>query len=381
MSSSWDDFYDSKAQSSKLKRHNESKESNDDDVEDRKHVTGCDWGQGRPDEVDADPGSQDGGGKESSDFIPVYEQYLQDKRSIAQKSTANHKTYQNDPQKVLLDWFESCGNSEEFSPEYEKSIDANQWICNLDLIIDDTDFTLTSEPHARRNEALNEVCLDACRLLDLSGLLVRHRRSKTNEEEEDSRRRKRVSEAMKEDDLVFDRTSEQTKKRHCASPDESIGDSDTIRSSGASRSLSSQVNTYESLTARWQELNMSILKEKARLVKLDLSVAKPRQQSCDKRKREMVSDNSPETRGDEAEHNESESNANGPKEGEENSDEEEEEADPLDKFMSTLETKTKLSMDDKIEKSRIKSQIASLEREQCECARLIAIAKPSASSK
>lgn len=102
---------------------------------------------------------------------------------------------------------------------------------------------------------------------------------------------------------------------------------------------------------------MSILQSKAKLVKLDLSVTTKRQQHT-----------KPDSQGA----NNDASGNDASKDTEDN-----DEIDPLDEFMSSLDTKTKLSMDDKIEKSRLKTQIAEYERQQEEVARLLELAKPS----
>lgn len=314
MSSGWDDFKDS----STVERKTKKSENEGEKVENPEDGAGCDWGfNGQNSHVN-------GEGELASDsnkFIPVYERYLQDKQSFNQ-NTKNHAMYSNNPQKVLREWFDSEGN--EFAVKTDQ-LRETQYVCSLDLPLDDQDFTLTSEVREKEQDAVDEVCSIACRLLDESELLFTWQ----SDTKEDLDKKRRLFEASKDDDIELDSTNI---KRH--------------RSSGLR-----EVNTYESLLAKWNELNMSILQLKAKLVKLDLSVTQQRKP----------------VRG-------SDSKTQGSIEAEEGSDGDE--LDPLDEFMSNLETKTKLSIDEKIEKSRIKTQIAAYEREQDELSRLIKLAKP-----
>lgn len=320
----WDDFEGSK----KEERHNKSQADiagRDDSKHDDK--VSCDWGfrSGIDNRDDATEPSAEN--SNLSKFIELYECYLEDKHSI-KKNTKNQSTYANNPQKTLQEWFDNEGH--EFSIKIEQPR-ANQYVCSIDIPVEDQDFTITSECHNKKQEATDEVCLAACMMLDECQLLYAWQLGASSSKE-DLDRKRRFDEANKEDDIELDQTST---KRLCDS-----------------QKISSKVNTYESLLAKWNELNFSILKLKAELVKLDLSVVKQAEKPTKK------------------------SNSPTKDTCEDGGDDDEDEIDPLDEYMSSLETKTKLSVDEKIKKSRIKTQIASYEREQAEVSRLIELAKP-----
>lgn len=347
MSSAWGDFDDIPKHTNKQVRlvrgpqGSSTRERAHSDKQDEKED--CDWGFGSEDTNDDIQNEAD---SDSSKFIPIYERYLQDKQSIVLK-TQNFKTFANDPQKALREWFENEGH--EFGMRIDQPGE-NQFVCKLDLPIGEHDFTITSEIHNKRKDAIDEVCLASCRMLDDCQLLYPWQTSTTSNKE-DSDKRKLINEANKEDDIEFDRTI--SSKRHCNSTTTSA------QHSAEPKRASNNVNTYESLMARWNELNMSILRLKAELVKLDLSVSKGGGGNQVKQitieKSDSVAPNSHGT------------NMTG---------ELDDEVDPLDEYMSNLETKTRLSMDEKIEKSRLKSQISAYEREQSEVSRLIELAKP-----
>lgn len=344
MSSNWDDFSDIKGDKHKechraIKgpQRGPVRETDDDKKADQNDTerTGCSWGfDGDLDDVNHDEPESD-----TNKFIPIYERYLQDKKSVSSK-TQNSNLFSNDPQKALLEWFENEGH--EFSIETDQVKD-NKFVCRLDIPVGEHDFTLTSDIHNKKKDAIDEICSYGCRMLDESQLLYS---SLTATTKEDIDRRKRFSEANKEDDIELDHTM----KKHCTN----LNTSDRLSAGG--NATSKNVNTYESLMARWTGVNMSILRAKAELSKLDLSVTK-----CDKTNPlERLTDakDKPVSSKPDDDHDD------------------DDEVDPLDEFMSSLEKKTKLSMDDKIEKSRLKSQIASYEREQSELSRLIELAKP-----
>lgn len=353
MSSAWDDFVrppdDTQTRrvgreaQDKLKGAPDEEEGEEEQEEEADgQETGCNWGQH---EVNDRPSAIAQYGKPKDDesncpgFISLYEQYLSSKKSIPQQ-TKNYKAYSKNPQKYLRDWFDNEGHDEMKLSTDQPS--ENQYICTVELPIDEHDFTLTSELHPRKKDAADEVCLDACRLLDSCQLLLTSTFSSSNQfdgdEGEDHNRKRRIDEANKEDDIEFDGTT--TWKRHRNEP---------------ATSDNNKVNTYESLLARWRAVNMSILQLKAKLVKLDLSVTKQKLPGPPGGKESV--------RGDNRDNNASDGDS-------------EDETDPLDEFMSNLETKTALSMDDKIEKSRLRTQIATQEREQSRLARMIELAKP-----
>lgn len=345
MSGEWDDFQKPSANISKKDDAGQTDRQSPDN--------GCTWGQVN----DARLGQDDCDAEDSisTKFIPLYEKYLNDKKSLLQQ-TSNFKTYMRDPQKELRDWFENDGH--DFEPIIDQ-VSPGQFVCTLDLPIEDQDFTLTSESYAKKKAATDEVCLDACRMLDFCHLLYSEQSAQISPTEELANKRK-IAEANKEDDIVFDKTIDI--KRQCF-PTRA---SDNICSNTGIQT--NRVNTYESLMAKWTALNMSLLQSKAKLVKLDLSVK-----------------NKQQTKGDVKvvdEGNEVVSRSLGNDSGSRRDDSAQDsgdEVDPLDEFMSSLNTKTKLNMEDKIEKSRLKSQIALLERQQTEVARLLELAKPNTS--
>lgn len=327
----------------------------DDDDETSEDGAGCDWGFSRQDAHKASDGVNVGLDSDSSKFIPIYESYLADKQSVlGGQQTKNSSTYSNNPQKSLREWFENEGH------EFEVKVDQpreGQYICSLDLPIDDHDFSLTSEVHGKKQDAIDEICLVACRMLDQCELLYSWQFGANKESQSD--RKRRIDEANKEDDIEFDSTKRQC---HHSSP-----------TSDRKTTSVPMVNTYESLMAKWNQLNMSILQLKAKLVKLDLSVTKAAARVVHKPKQNTSSSINEHPQGTTSA---SEPNDINDDENDSKDDNDDDEIDPLDEYMSTLETKTKLSMDEKIEKSRIKSQIQAYEREQSSLTRMIELAKP-----
>lgn len=340
MSSSWDDFEGSKKDERPKDRIQGIVERNEPQEDDR---TGCDWGLRSGHGTGDDIGEIAVESSSLSKFIEIYEAYLEDRHSI-NSQTKNHSSYEGNPQKALQEWFDNEGQELLIKTEQPR---ANQYTSSLDLPVEDQDFTITSECHSRKQEAIDEVCLTACRMLDECGLLCSWQ-SGTVPLKEDLDRKRRLDKANKEDDIELDQTCT---KRHC----------DSVKS--VSAKLPSKVNTYESLLAKWNELNFSILKLKAELVKLDLSVA----EQTDKQKKDRTTVKSPGIITDVVdEHKTNTGDTNG----------EDDEIDPLDEYMLSLETKIKPSRDEKIKKSRIKSQIVAYEREQAEVSRFIELAKP-----
>lgn len=345
MSSSWDDFEESTKEKKLRDRsacNNKERDTKEDDG------TGCDWGFDGNQETRDDNGELAVENSNLSKFIELYECYLEDKHSI-NSNTKNFSTYGNNPQKALQEWFDNEGHEFQIKIKQPK---ANQYVGCLDLPIEDQDFSINSECHSKRQDATDEVCLLACRMLDECQLLYSWQSSAASFQDHSDRKR-RADDANKEDDIELDQTCT---KRHC-----------DLQKSVSSK-LASKVNTYESLMVRWNELNFSIVKLKAELVKLDLSVAK----QTNKRKKSATTHGS---QGIEADiDGNQKTNSDTTNSGE--TEEEDDEIDPLDEYMSSLETKTKLTMDEKIHKSRIKTQIAAYEREQAEVSRFIELAKP-----
>lgn len=347
MSEGWDDFADpiDKKQASRRTDNRLKVESEEpsESKQDDQSETGCSWGQ--EERSDRPTAAAKYGNKnlqdddvESANFINLYEQYVSD-RELIPKQTKKFKGYSKNAQQYLRDWFEYEGHGE-LKPEL-KSTNLNEFMCSIVLPVDGDHFPLTSKLHQTKKNAIDEVCLDACRLLDACGMLTTFSDYKNEDEGEDLERKRRIAEANKEDDIEFD--SAATTKRHCV--ESGIGGNREVHSTNLKAGGRSNVNTYDSLMAQWSAVNMSILQLKAKLVKLDLSVTKANAKPVKK------------SQGD-------------------TYDEEDSEIDPLDQFMSNLETKTALSMDEKIEKSRLKLQIATQEKEQSKLAKMIELAKP-----
>lgn len=288
MASSWEDFENPNTKlTEKLAVSSVAPEEADSTTS--KH---CDWGFKKPD-CESDPAQPS---SESSKFINLYEQYLSDKQSLNSR-TKNHHLYVNNPSRALHEWFDTEGH--DYSHRLEQVRDS-LYRCSVEVPVDDQDFTFTSETHPKRQTAVDEVCLAACKILDECDLLKSWQQDHVVN---DLERKRRIDEANKEDDIELDNTrleiSNEPKRKR---------------------------NTLESLKTKWSQLNITILGLKAKLVKLDLSVSKKND------------DNNGGTESDEE--------------------------DPLDAFMSNLDKKTGLTLNDKIEKSRLKSQISTLEREQ-----------------
>lgn len=353
MSGDWGDF-DTSSKCNKRKRDVRPDKEDSGGTKEAKKPSTCDWGFGRqysqaPDEESNDLTTNPEFTSDSSKFALSYEKYLEDKSAFTKHKTKNLHMYQNNPDKALHEWFDNEGN--EFSLKVDQLND-DKFVCRLDIPLDDQDFSLTSEVHNRKRDAVEQICLTACKLLDDCDLLYSWQSASNKQQQHDddvrdlAEKKRLLMEANKEDDIELDSTN---LERH--------GDSSSMSKSFGSNSTNS-LNTYESLMAKWNELSMLILQSKAKLVKLDLSVAQHQQQQEKQpppSKCNNVDDDNEEIAND---------------------DSVDDEVDPLDEFMSTLNTKTKLSMDDKIEKSRIRSQIVSYEREQSELSQLIEMAKP-----
>lgn len=343
---SWDDFERPQQQKSKSQEHNDEDLIEEKSGKKQTELAGCDWGFSRQYNKDDKSADQEAAVDDSglARFIPIYEKYLSDKKSF--KETTNSGSYVQDPQKAIREWFNIEGH--DFSPVINKPRDGG-YTCALDLPIEDQDFALSSTIHTKKQIAIDEVCLTACRLLDACQLLYPDQADSIPTKEETADKKRRIDEAIKEDDIELDNTS----KKHCDL-------SDSSRRLNENKSKAPKVNTYESLLSKWNELNMSILQLKAKLVKLDLSITQHAQsQNTGNSSAKSVSSSS-KSRSSECEVG----------------DDDIDEIDPLDEYMSSLETKSKLSMDEKIEKSRLKTQIAAYEREQSEVSRLLALAKP-----
>lgn len=348
MSGNWDDFDDSfktssepktsEANSGLQKQVAESSRSDEN--------ASCQWGfRSGPgncvlNDEDAD-GDNDCSNSDTKAMIVVYEKYLDDKQSFLSNRTSNHSKYVNNAQKLLQEWFEREGH------EYDVETDSHnqtQFICSLRLPIGDQDFEVTSDASSTKKAAQDEITLTACKLLDEVGLLFPWQADK----DIDAGRKQRLMDARKEDDIEFEDTHV-SKKYHL---DGQVGCASTA-SRGANNKR--EVDTYESLMAKWSQTNLAILKLKAELVKINMSV------KCAKY--------SQEERLSGAEGANQAMDAEG-----------EDEIDPLDAYMLSLDKKTKLSIDDKIEKSRIKSDIQMYQREQERLGRLIELAKPKSKS-
>lgn len=325
----------------------------------------CDWGMSSGGCYEGD-GNTDNQVDEENDnielvnFIKTYERYLEDKQSIV-RQTRNCKTFTNNPQKALREWFTNEGH--DFKTTVEHLASEKKFIAKLDLPVFDQDFELTSEPHETKQEATDEICLDACRMLDDCQLLCPWQSETSGTKVADRKRRLRHNESDDDDEEEDD--DYEAEENACGGHSHKKQHSGPRESTGVAK-----VNTYESLMAKWSAMSMSILQLKAKLVKLDVSLAKTKSHGAPR-------------------DGESETNSPSSNSGNKNSskfelaaaaaEEDEDELDPLDEFMSNLDTSAKrgTSMEDKIEKSRIKSQISALEREQAEVSRLIDLAKPS----
>lgn len=257
-------------------------------------------------------------------FIQTYQHYLDD-TSVVERGSTNAEKYKNNSQKVLNEWFESEGYELNIKTE---QLGSNKFSASIDLTVCDKDFSIVSEVHDKKQAAIDEACKRSCWILDESGQLFR-----SNEPSREDRKRL-FDEANKEDDIVYDNTLSTKRQR---------GNLETDRDEvGQSATAKPKVNTYESLMADWNRLNMSILQMKAKLVKLDVSL------DADKNQRVEV-DN-----------------------------EDDDDVDPLDAYMTSLdEKKKKPTLDDKIEKSRLKTHISALQREQAQISKLIELTKPS----
>lgn len=279
---------------------------------------GCNWGFSN----DVMTNDHLQAGSDADKFIAAYEEYLRNNKS-APGSTPNESVYSQNAQKSLEEWFVNEGHK--FEPTVVQQED--EFICHIELPLEDQDFEIHSEAKTKRKDAILDVCLKACKLLDSANILYPWQQTK---DPDGKLKRKQLAESQFEDDCEYDDTAETQVKQARKMQKREDGHSN-------------KVDTYDSLMTKWRTIMMSLSKAKAQLVTIDLSV-----KASEKK-------NAPDS------HLEDE--------------------DPLDTYMNTLSQKPKLSINDKIQKSKLKNQISQLEKEKAGLERLIELAKPACSLK
>jgi pSer/pThr/pTyr-binding forkhead associated (FHA) protein len=148
----------------------------------------------------------------------------------------NEHAFSGNPVKAVQDWFEKEG----LDFDHEVSHNHNNFRCKINVNIGGRDFTITSDPHPKKKDSINQTCLRVCRLLDSFKLLFPWQTEKT--------RKRKLPFLDKEDDEVLDETIDK-KKRQTKQPKK-------------------EAETYESLCEKWTESNRTLVSLKGQLASL-----------------------------------------------------------------------------------------------------------------
>ncbi|XP_074599639.1 kanadaptin [Brevipalpus obovatus] len=207
-------------------------------------------------------------------------------------------------------------DSEGYEFEYKVDFVNGKFKCTLNLPIDDQDVPLESEMALKKKDAIHAVCLKACQILDKAELLFPWQRSKDS--------RKRGDDSSDSDGDLIDETDQYKRKKAMK---------DAIKKG-------SSAENFESLNEKWAEISKELMSLKVKLANMGVQAKKVP-----------------------------------------NKDDDSDKGDALDTFMkeiveSNCTTKTPLEI--KVQKSKMRLQIASLELEQRKIEKLMDIAKPSA---
>ena len=276
-----------------------------------KEETGCTWGF----KDDMDDEEDEGG---SGDVLTPLGKVL----SLLQTGTGpgptqNEHVYSENPHKTLQHWFDSEGYDFEYQVNYNNGL----FKCSLEVPIDGQDVTIDGEASSKKKDALVNVCLRACQILDKAELLFPWQRQK------DIKRKK--TDSSDSEDEVMDETDQYKLKR---------------AKKLAAKNKVQEILNFDSLNEKWKEISQELQKMKAKLATLSLSSKATANSKSESDKKQV----------------------------------EEETADALDEFMKDIDKKDeKSSLNVKIEQSKLRLRITDLEKEQQRVERLLKIAKPS----
>lgn len=321
------------------RKEEEANKSGSDDDDEKEEDPGCTWGMN--DDVDEDD--------INNDYLTPLGQVLSLLQTgIGSEKTPNEDSFCNDPQKVLRTWFDQEG----YDFEFKVNCVHNKFKCILDVPIDGQSVNFEGDTHIKvekikycllnyrlilfnifdlylqRKDAIQDVCLKACRILDKADLLYAWQKRR-------EARKKRENESDSDGDMI-DETDQYKQKK---------AKRDALR-----EGIKYKIENYDTLNERWKELSIQIASFKAKLAqmnvqskKIAVKIVKPLKES-------------------------------------EANEKEESEDDPLESFMADIKKSesnaTKTPLEFKIEISKLKSQITSLEMEQRKVERMLEIAKP-----
>ncbi|CAG2110053.1 unnamed protein product [Medioppia subpectinata] len=227
--------------------------------------------------------------------------------------TANANVYSANPNKCIQQWFDREG----YDLEYKCDTIHNKFRCTLELPIDGQWIPVEGSLLPKKKEAITEACLRGCQLLDKAKLLFPWQQQEALE-----LRRKHNEDMDFEVDDMIDETVKISHKR--------------LKRSSESDDSGAKADTFESLNQKWSEMNDELRQLRIKMANIgakgDVQRPNPAQES----------------------------------------------GDSLDDYMAAIERpKYGLTMNDKIEKSKVKMKINLLEKEQQKVEKLIKLAKPS----
>ncbi|XP_053210012.1 LOW QUALITY PROTEIN: kanadaptin-like [Panonychus citri] len=288
-----------------------------------KEDQGCSWGF--QDDED-DENDERGEGDQATPLGKVL-YLLQTGGGSATGSTPNEHAYSENPQKSIEQWFDSEG----YDFEYKVDFNNGMFKCTIQLPFDGQDVPIDGEPTPKKKDALINVCLRACQVLDRAELLFPWQRQK------DLKRKKKDS--SDSEDEVMDETDQYKNKK---------------AKKLAAKSGIQEILNFDKLNERWKEISQELQKLKVKAATLTIAT---KSQSIRKSTENEKNEEDKKPEGDE------------------------ENVDALDAFMEDInssdEKPMKTSLNVKIEQSKLRMTIADLEKEQAKVERLIKIAKPS----
>ncbi|OTF69828.1 coiled-coil protein, partial [Euroglyphus maynei] len=193
--------------------------------------------------------------------------------------------------------------------DYKTDAMHNKFKCTFELPIDGQWIPVEGQLMTKKKEAITDACLRCCKLLDQASLLFAWQRKDSARE----KARKEFYDDDDDDDLLDETVKSKNKKL---------------------KKDTEKVENYDSLNAKWKEINTELCQLKVRLATIGLEPG--------------VTPEIPENL-----------------------------TDSLDVFMNSLnQKKFGLSMNEKIEKSNLRIKIKQLEQEQTKIEKLIQLAKP-----
>lgn len=282
--------------------YDDSDNSNDEVIQQPKQMVhedsdACTWGMSLTDCNDED--------EETGDSMALKSIIAAMKDGQSSLQLANENVYSDNPYKCIQQWFEHEG----YDFDYKTDSIHNKFKCTFELPIDGQWIPVEGQLMTKKKEAITDACLRCCKLLDQASLLFAWQRKDSARE----KARKKFYDDDDDDDLLDETIKSKNKKL---------------------KKDTEKVENYDSLNAKWKEINTELCQLKIRLATIGLEPG--------------VTPEIPENL-----------------------------TDSLDVFMNSLnQKKYGLTMNEKIEKSNLKMKIKQLEQEQTKIEKLIQLAKP-----